>query len=63
MRIPSLTFKGVRARPIVLKLRKPVVARIATFAEWPLILIDVYTEEGIVGRSYLEPYVVSPCGI
>jgi len=22
---------------------------------WPLILIDVHTEDGIVGRSYLEP--------
>ena len=32
--------------------------RIATITEWPLILIDLHTEEGIVGRSYLEPYVV-----
>jgi len=24
--------------------------------EWPIILIDLYTREGIVGRSYLEPY-------
>jgi hypothetical protein len=27
------------------------------FSAWPLILIDVHTEEGIVGRSYLEPYL------
>jgi mandelate racemase len=40
----------------VLKLKRPVVARIATIADWPLILIDLTTEEGIVGRSYLEPY-------
>ena len=53
----SLTFKGLRARPVVLKLKRPVVARIATIMEWPLILIDLTTEEGIVGRSYLEPYV------
>jgi mandelate racemase len=58
MQIPSLTFKGIQARPVVLKLRRPVVARIATITEWPLILIDVYTQEGIVGRSYLEPYIV-----
>ena len=32
------------------------MARIATIADWPLILIDLYTEEGVVGRSYLEPY-------
>jgi len=58
MRVESLTFKSIRARPVVLKLKRPVVARIATIKEWPLILIDLQTEEGIVGRSYLEPYVV-----
>ena len=59
MQVPSLTFKGIRARPVVLKLERPVVARIATLTDWPMILIDVFTEEGIVGRSYLEPYVVN----
>ena len=54
----KLTIKGIRARPVVLKLKRPVVARIATLTDWPLILIDLHTEEGIVGRSYLEPYVV-----
>ncbi len=41
----------------MLKLARPVVARIASIAEWPLILIDLQTEEGVTGRSYLEPYV------
>jgi mandelate racemase len=54
----SLTFRSITARPIVLKLKRPVVARIATITDWPLILIDLFTEEGIVGRSYLEPYTV-----
>jgi len=58
MQVESLTFKSIRARPVVLKLKRPVVARIATIKEWPLVLIDLQTEEGIVGRSYLEPYVV-----
>jgi mandelate racemase len=56
MRSAKLTFKSITARPVVLKLKRPVVARIATITDWPLILIDLYTEEGIVGRSYLEPY-------
>jgi mandelate racemase len=56
MAFASLTFKSIRARPVVLKLKRPVVARIATITDWPLILIDLYTEEGVVGRSYLEPY-------
>lgn len=52
-----LTIRSVTARPVVLKLKRPVVVRIATITDWPLILIDLYTEEGIVGRSYLGPYV------
>jgi len=58
MQPASLTFKGIRARPVLLKLRRPIVARIATMDDWPLILIDLYTEEGVVGHSYLEPYNV-----
>src|SRR5678815_5671286 len=54
----TLTFESIRARPVLLKLQRPIVARIATIAEWPLILIDVTTREGIVGRAYLEPYMV-----
>src|SRR5258706_3293557 len=58
MQIAPLTFKSIRARAVVLKLKRPVVARIATITDWPLILIDLITEEGIVGRSYLEPYTI-----
>src|SRR6476646_6180014 len=58
MQLASLTFKSIRARAVVLKLKRPVVARIATIPDWPLILIDLFTEEGIIGRSYLEPYTI-----
>ena len=57
MQLETLTLKNIRARPVVLKLQRPVVARIATITEWPLILIDLETEEGVVGQSYLEPYI------
>ncbi len=57
MRFESLTFKSIKTRPVVLKLKRPVAARIATITDWPIIVIDLQTEEGIVGRSYLEPYV------
>jgi len=57
MRHPTLTLRSIRARAVVLKLKRPVVARIATISDWPLILIDLETEEGVVGRAYLEPYV------
>ncbi len=57
MELELLTLKRIQARPIVLKLERPIVARIATITDWPLILIDLYTEQGVVGRSYLEPYL------
>ena len=57
MSFQLLTLKSIRARPVMLKLKRPVVARIATLTDWPLILIALHTEEGVIGRSYLEPYV------
>src|SRR5260370_40595352 len=57
MSFATLTLQSIRARPVVLKLRRPVAARIATLTDWPLILIDLHTEEGVIGRSYLEPYI------
>jgi mandelate racemase len=57
MTFEKLTLRSLRARPVMLKLKRPVVARIATLTDWPLILIDLYTEEGVIGRAYLEPYI------
>ncbi len=54
-----LTVAGVTVRPVVLRLRRPIVARIVTIPDWPVILVDLHTEEGVVGRSYLEPYTVA----
>lgn len=54
--LPALRLRSLSARPVVLKLERPIVARIATITEWPVILIDLHTDQGIVGRSYLEPY-------
>src|SRR6202048_83684 len=58
MQLAPLTFKSIRARAVVLKLKRTVVARIAPITDWPLILIDLFTEEGVVWRSYLEPYTI-----
>ena len=51
----TLTLRGIRARPVSLTLKRPVVAKIATIRKWPLVLIDLETEEGVTGRAYLEP--------
>jgi mandelate racemase len=52
-----LTLKGVRVRAVVVPLKRPIVSRVGSYQDWPLILIDLYTNEGVVGRSYLEPYL------
>src|SRR3712207_8755012 len=54
---PRLTLQGVRARPVVVPLKRPIVSKVGLYCEWPLILIDLYTNEGVAGRSYLEPYL------
>jgi mandelate racemase len=53
----SLTLEKVVARPVILPLAQPIVARIATITVWPMLLIDLHTREGVTGRAYLEPYV------
>ena len=53
----KLTFRSVTARSVLVPLRKPIVSKVGLFDQWPVILIDLATEEGIVGRSYLEPYL------
>ena len=53
----KLTLRSVTARPVLLPLRRPVVSKVGLFDQWPIILIDIETEEGVVGRSYLEPYL------
>ena len=45
---PRLAVRGVTARP-VLPIERPVVARIATVTEWPIVLVDLDTEEGSGG--------------
>ena len=52
-----LTFKEIRTRSVILTLKRPIKAKIAYIKEWPILLIDLYTNEGIIGKSYLQPYI------
>ena len=52
-----LTFERLEVRPVLVPLNRPVVSRVGIYERWPLILIDLHTREGIVGRSYLAPYL------
>ena len=53
----KLTLRSVDVRAVLLPLKRPVVSKVGLFDQWPMVLIDLYTHEGIVGRSYLEPYL------
>ena len=57
MTVPRLTLRNVELRALSVPLKRPIVSKVGLFDRWPLILIDLHTEEGIVGRSYLEPYL------
>jgi mandelate racemase len=52
----SLILKNVEVRAVLVPLRRPVIAGIGRFEKWPLILIDVHTNSGEVGHSYIAPY-------
>jgi mandelate racemase len=55
MSFEKLTFRSVMVRPVVVPLRRPVVSRVGYFDQWPLILIDLQMEEGVVGRCKIVP--------
>jgi len=53
----ALTLQSVDVRAVILPLRRPIVSKVGEFSDWPMILIDLYTQQGVIGRSYLEPYL------
>lgn len=57
--MPGLTLRQIDARVLSVPLRRPIVGKVGEYHHWPFILIDVITEEGIVGHGYLEPYRAS----
>ncbi len=53
----GLTLRKIETRAVSVPLKRPVVSKVGRFEEWPMVLIDLHTEEGIIGHSYLEPYI------
>jgi mandelate racemase len=58
----GLIVRDVTVRAVVVPLRRPLATRVGDFPRWPLVLIDVTTDQGIVGRSYLAPYLSRAAG-
>src|SRR5215831_11023493 len=53
----KLIWRDLKVRAVHVPLRRPVVSKVGVFEKLPLILLDLETEQGIVGRSYLVPYL------
>ncbi|MBC8338354.1 MAG: mandelate racemase [Rhodospirillales bacterium] len=56
----ALTIKGLTLRPVVVPMRRPLVTRVVTIENAAFILLDLETEQGVTGRSYLFGY--TPAG-
>src|SRR5262245_27154721 len=51
-----LTIRDIRVRAVNAPLARPIRTAVGAIPSAPLLLIDVATEQGIVGRSYLFAY-------
>jgi mandelate racemase len=55
-RLPLLTIRGIRTSAVEVPMKFPLGTSVATVRSAPLLLIDLETEDGITGRSYLFCY-------
>jgi mandelate racemase len=49
----TLTIRDIRARPVMVPFKRPPVSASGALPHAALVLIDLETEEGIAGRSYI----------
>ena len=52
----TLIIKNVETRAVDAPLARPITTAVGTIPSAPLVLIDVVTEQGVVGRSYIFGY-------
>src|SRR5260221_2239458 len=56
MRKPVAAIRSVKARALVVPLTRPVKNAFGVIAAGPLVLIDVETDQGVTGHSYIFAY-------
>jgi hypothetical protein len=56
MQHPKLTIRGLQARAVDAPLANPIRTAVGEVPSAPLVLLDIATEEGVTGRSYLFAY-------
>jgi mandelate racemase len=57
--MPALTIRAIRATPVEVPLNFVLGTSQAAVRRAPLLLIDVETEEGVIGRTYLFCYLAA----
>ncbi len=57
-----LTLKSIEARPVIAPLSRPLRTAVGTIPAAPLVLVDLRTNEGVVGRAYLFAYTPPVAG-
>ena len=58
-RLPILTIRGIRTSAVEVPMKFPLGTSAGTVRSAPLLLIDLETEDGITGRTYLFCYLPS----
>ncbi|MEM7522915.1 MAG: enolase C-terminal domain-like protein [Pseudomonadota bacterium] len=53
---PDLTIRSLRARAVMAPLRRPVTTATASIPAAPLVLIDLFCDQGVEGRAYIFGY-------
>ena len=53
---PNLTIRGITARAVDAPISRPVKNAFGVIRSAPLVLIDIETDQGITGRSYIFAY-------
>jgi mandelate racemase len=59
MTVNDLTIREIKARAVMAPLKRPVRTAVGTIPSAPLVLIDVLTEQGSAGRSYIFAYTAA----
>ena len=54
----DLRLEKITIRAVNVPLNKPVIAHLGTFEKWPFLCLDAHTNKGIIGKSYIGPYLV-----
>lgn len=59
MNAPFPTLRSVRARAVVVPLKRPIRTAVGSLPSAPLVLIDLESEEGVTGCAYILAYTTT----